>query len=152
MLWSNASVSAIILAAVFSRNSKVSKKRMVAANDLFFWCLRPQNRGGGSSYPGFVQNIKNPEIWPILGYFCLLWAGPAEQWCTPLYLPIHNFRHKLFFSWDALARKKGLGGFLPAKISPKPSKPLEFDLFWSIFVCSGVVLQNSAAHQRTCIV
>ena len=39
----------------------------------------------------------------------------------------------------------------PPELSPKPSKTLELGLFWSTFVCCGVVLQNSAAHQRTCI-
>ena len=30
----------------------------------------------------------NPGIRPILGNFCLLWDGTAEQGCTPVYLPI----------------------------------------------------------------
>ena len=44
-----------------------------------------------------------------------------------------------------------MGGFFPPELSPKPSKTLELGLFWGTFVCCGVVLQNSAAHQRTCI-
>ena len=67
---------------------KMSTKRgFFAENDLFFWFLRPQNRGGG---------------------------------------------------------------FLP-KICPKISKTLKFGLFWGIFASSGLVLQNSAAHQCTCL-
>ena len=68
---------------------KMSTKRgFFAGNDLFFWFLRPQNRGGGVLLP---------------------------------------------------------------KICPKISKTLNFGLFWGIFACSGVVLQNSAAHQCTCL-
>ena len=54
--------------------------------------------GGGGLLPEFLsKNIRNPEIWPFLGYFCLLWAGPAEQCCKPVYLPIEYFRQKLEF-------------------------------------------------------
>ena len=77
----------------------------------FIEFLRPQNRGGGVPPTRLLsKNIKNPEIWPILGYFCLLWAGPAEQCCTPVYLPIEDFRQKLPFCWDSLAPKYGWGG------------------------------------------
>ena len=31
------------------------------------------------------------------------------------------------------------------------SEALKFGLFWGIFACSGLVLQNSAAHQCTCL-
>ena len=85
---------------------KMSTKRgFFAGNDLFFWFLRPQNRGGGPPTQNLSKNIKNSEIWPILGYFCLLWAGPAEQCCTPVYLPIEDFRQKFQFSLDSLAPK-----------------------------------------------
>ena len=43
------------------------------------------------------------------------------------------------------------GGVLLPKICPKISKTLEFGLFWGIFASSGLVLQNSAAHQCTCL-
>ena len=69
-----------------------AKKGIFAGNDLFVWFLRPQNTGGGVlSTQLLSKGIKNPEMWPILGYFCLLWAGPAEQCCTPVYLPIEDF-------------------------------------------------------------
>ena len=62
--------------------------------------------GGMVVLPKFLsKNIKSPEIWRILGYFCLLWAGPAEQCCTPVYLPIKDFRQKIQFSLDSLALK-----------------------------------------------
>ena len=69
-----------------------------------------------------------------------------------MYLPIEDFRQKFQFSLGSLAPNKGMGGFFPLELSPKPSKTLEFGVFWSIFVCSGVVQQNSAAYQCTCIV
>ena len=43
------------------------------------------------------------------------------------------------------------GGVLLPKFCPKISKTLKFGLFWCIFACSGLVLQNSAAHQCTCL-
>ena len=46
--------------------------------------------------------------------------------------------------------KIGEGG-PPTRICPKISKTLKFGLFWGIFACSGLVLQNSAAHQCTCL-
>ena len=95
----------MILAAVFSKIQKVDKKGFFAGNDLFFWFLRPQNGGGGPPTRILFKIIKNPEIWPILGYFCLLWAGPAEQCCTPVCLPIEDFRQKFQFSLDSLAPK-----------------------------------------------
>ena len=95
----------------FPKFKKSAKGRFSRGNDLFFSFLRPQNRGGGVPPTRLLsKNIKNPEIWPILGYFCLLWAGPAEQCCTPVYLPIEDFRQKLPFCWDSLAPKYGWGG------------------------------------------
>ena len=49
----------------------------------FFGFYGPKIGGGGPPTRILSKKIKNPEIWPILGYFCLLWAGPAEQCCTP---------------------------------------------------------------------
>ena len=43
------------------------------------------------------------------------------------------------------------GGVLLPKICPKISKTLKFGLFWGIFASSGLVLQNSAAHQCACL-
>ena len=118
----------------------------------YFGFHGPEIGGGGSHTRTLSKNISTPEIWPILGYFCLLWAGPAEQRCTPVYLPIEDFRPKFQFSLFFSGPKIGMGRFLPPEDSPKPSETLEFGLFWSIFVCSGVVQQNSAAHRCTCIV
>ena len=47
--------------------------------------------------------------------------------------------------------KIGGGGFLLPGFCPKKSKNLKFGPFWGIFACSGLVLQNSAAHQCTCL-
>ena len=43
------------------------------------------------------------------------------------------------------------GGGRPTRILSKNIKTLKFGLFWGIFACSGLVLQNSAAHQGTCL-
>ena len=43
------------------------------------------------------------------------------------------------------------GGVLLPKMCPKISKTLKFGLFWGIFASSGLVLQNSAAHQCACL-
>ena len=60
-----------------------------ARKSPFLWILRPQNRDGGvPPTRALSQTIKNPGIWPILGYLCLLWGGTAEQCCTPGYLHI----------------------------------------------------------------
>ena len=45
---------------------------------------------------------------------------------------------------------RGGGGLLP-EFCPKISKTLKFGLFWGIFASSGLVLQNSVAHQCTCL-
>ena len=50
----------MILATVSPKIQKVSKKGILAPNDLFFLFLRPQKKGGGSSYPGFVQKNQKP--------------------------------------------------------------------------------------------
>ena len=43
------------------------------------------------------------------------------------------------------------GGVLLPEFCPKISKTLNIGLFWGIFACSELVLQNSAAHQCTCL-
>ena len=48
------------------------------------------------------------------------------------------------------APKIGGGVHLP-EFCPKKLKTLKFGLFWGIFARSGLVLQNSAAHQCTCL-
>ena len=103
-------ISPMILAAVFFPKFKKSEKRgfLREMTYLFGFC-GPKTEGGGPADRVLSKNIRNPEIWPILGYFCLLWAGPAEQCCTPVYLPIEDFRQKLPFSWDPLAPKCGWG-------------------------------------------
>ena len=54
----------------------------------------------------------------------------------------------LFFGFYSL--KIG-GGVLVPEFCPQISKTLKFGLFWGICACSGLVLQNSAAHQCTCL-
>ena len=43
------------------------------------------------------------------------------------------------------------GAILLPELCRKISNTLKFGLFWGIFACSGLVLQNSAAHQCTCL-
>ena len=43
------------------------------------------------------------------------------------------------------------GGVLLPKCCPKISEILKYGLFSGIFACSGLVLQNSAVHQCTCL-
>ena len=43
------------------------------------------------------------------------------------------------------------GGVLLPEFCPQIAKSLKFGLFWGIFASSGLVLQNSAAHQCTCL-
>ena len=84
-----------------------SPKRGFSREMTYFFLVStaPKIGGGGPPTQILSKNIKNPEIWPILGYFCLLWAGPAKQCCTPVYLPIEDFRQKFQFSLDSLAPK-----------------------------------------------
>ena len=89
----------------FHKIRKVSERRIFARNYLLFWFLRPHNRGGCPSTRGLSKNIKDLDIRPLLGYFCLLWAGPAEECCTAVYLPIEDFCQKLPFSLNSLAPK-----------------------------------------------
>ena len=127
----------MILATVFPQNSKVQQKGDFRAKwPIFFLASTAPKKGGGPPTRVLSKNIKNPEIWPILGYFGLLWAGPAKHCCTPVYLPIEDFRQKLPFSWDSLAPKYGWGGsshpsFLPNHQKPWNSAYFEyFGLLW----------------------
>ena len=90
----------------FFRKFKKSTKRGFSREMTYsfgFYC--PKIVGGGAPTRIVSKNIKNPEIWPILWYFCLLPAGPAEQCCTPVRLPMEDFRQKFQFSLESLAPK-----------------------------------------------
>ena len=89
----------------FPKFNKSAKRGFSREMTYFFGFYGPKIGGGGPPTRVLSKKIKNPEIWPILGYFCLLWAGPAEQCCTPVYLPIEDFRQKFQFSLDSLAPK-----------------------------------------------
>ena len=90
----------------FPKFKKSAKRGFSREMTYFFGFYGPKIRGGGAAPTRILsKNFKNPEIWLILGYFCLLWAGPAEQCCTPVYLPIEDFRQKFQFSLDSLASK-----------------------------------------------
>ena len=136
----------------FPKFKKSTKKGFSREMTYFFGFYGSKIGGGGSSYPNFVQCYQNPEIWPILGYFCLLLAGPAEGVLHTRVPAYRGFLTEIPIFFGFSGPKKGTGGFLPPELSSKPSKTLEFGLFWSIFVCSGVVQQNSAAHHCTGIV
>ena len=90
------------------------------------------------------KNIKNGVFSPALGWSCKTVLHTSVPACRGR-LP----KIPLFFRFSG--PKKGIGGFLPPELSFKPSKTLGFGLFWGIPFCSGVVLQNSAAHQCTCL-
>ena len=62
-----------------------------------------------------------------------------------------RFSREMTYFFDFYGPKIGGGGFLLPGFCPKISKTLKFGLFWGIFACSGLVLQNSAAHQCTCL-
>ena len=89
----------------FPKFKKSAKRGFSREMTYFFGFYGPKIRGGAAPTRILSKNFKNPEIWLILGYFCLLWAGPAEQCCTPVYLPIEDFRQKFQFSLDSLAPK-----------------------------------------------
>ena len=59
-------------------------------------------------------------------------------------------REMTYFIWVPWPQNRG-GGVLLPRFCPKISKTLKCGLFWGIFACSGLVLQNSAAHQCTCL-
>ena len=96
----------------------------------------------------------NPVVW-------LCDQEPVKTFQTPMILAA-------VFSPNSKSRQKGVfsremtyffgfygpkigGGVLLPEFCPKISKTLKFGLFWGIFACSGLVLQNSAAHQCTCL-
>ena len=62
-----------------------------------------------------------------------------------------RFSREMTYFFGFYGPKIGGGGFLLPGACPKISKTLKFGLFWGIFACSGLVLQNSAAHQCTCL-
>ena len=62
-----------------------------------------------------------------------------------------RFSREMTYFFDFYGPKIGGGGLLLPGSCPKISKTLKFGLFWGIFACSGLVLQNSAAHQCTCL-
>ena len=61
-----------------------------------------------------------------------------------------EFSQKVAYFFGFYSPKIGGGVLLPG-FCPKISQNLKFGLFWGIFACSGLVLQNSAAHQCTCL-
>ena len=139
------------LAAFFPKIQKVRKESFFAENDLFFWFLRPQIGGGGFLLPRFCPKIsktlKLGLFWGLFATSLLVLQKSAAHQCACLWGIFAIFAIFVGLSGP----KIGIGGFLPPQLSPEPSKPLEVSLFWSIFVWSGVVLQNSAAYQCTCL-
>ena len=89
----------------FPKFKKSAKRGFSREMTYFFGFYGPKIRGGAAPTRVLSKNFKNFEIWLILGYFCLLWACPAEQCCTPMYLPIEDFRQKFQFSLHSLAPK-----------------------------------------------
>ena len=87
---------------------------------------------------------------------CFLVAKPAPMILAAVFSQNSKSQQKADFRGKrptfvvSTAPKKG-GGFLLPGFCPKISKTLKFGLFWGIFACSGLVLQNSAAHQCTCL-
>ena len=140
--------SPMILGPVFSRESKTQKKGdFPEKKTYYFWFLRPQNGGGvllTRVCPKIRKIVKFGLFWGIFACSWLVLQNSVPA-CRGFLTEIALF---LIFS----CLKIRIGGFPPAERSLKRSKTLECGLFWSIFVSSGVVLQNSAAHQRTCIV
>ena len=62
-----------------------------------------------------------------------------------------GFSREINYSFGFYGPKIGGGGFLLPSFCPQISKALKVGLFWGICACSGLVLQNSAAHQCTCL-
>ena len=62
-----------------------------------------------------------------------------------------GFLREMTYSFGFYGPKIGGGGVLLPEFCPTISKTLKFGLFSGIFACSGLVLQNSAAHQCTCL-
>ena len=61
-----------------------------------------------------------------------------------------GFSQKMTYLLGFYGPKIG-GGVLLPEFSPKISKTLKFGLFWGIFACSRLVLQNSPVNQCTCL-
>ena len=61
-----------------------------------------------------------------------------------------GFSREMTYVFGFHGPKSGGGVLLPERC-PKISETLKFGLLWGIFACSGLVLQNSAAHQCTCL-
>ena len=62
-----------------------------------------------------------------------------------------GFSRDMTYSFGSSGTKIQGGGVLLPEFCPEISKTLKFGLFWGIFACSGLVVQNSAAHQCTCL-
>ena len=62
-----------------------------------------------------------------------------------------GFSREMTYFFGLYGPKIGGGGVHLPEFCPKKLKTLKFGLFWGIFACSGLVLQNSAAHQCTCL-
>ena len=108
----------------FLRKFKKSAKRGFSrAKTYFCHFYVPKVGGGGPPTRVLSINITNSEIWPSLRYFCLLWAGPAEQCCTPVYLPIEDFRQKFAFFPNFLVPKFGWRGISRPRFLPNHQKP-----------------------------
>ena len=89
----------------FPKFKKSTKRGFSREMTYFFGFYGTKIGRGGPPTRMLSKNIKNPENWPILGYFCLLGAGPAEQCCTPVHLPIEDFRQEFQFSLHSPAPK-----------------------------------------------
>ena len=79
---------AAVASGKFKKSAKGGCSQKLTYLSIFYG---PKIGGGVPPTRGLSKNIKNPDIWPILGYFRLQWAGPAEKCCTPVYLPIGPF-------------------------------------------------------------
>ena len=145
-------LSPMILAAVFLPKFKKSAKRGLSREMTYFFVSQAPKQGrGGVLLPGFCPKIsktlKFGLFWGISACSGLVLQNSAAHQCTCLQRIFDRIALSLGFSGPNVR----MGGIFPPELSPKPSKTLDLGLFWSTFVCCGVVLQNSAAHQRTCI-
>ena len=87
-----------------------------------FSSFRPQNRGGGSSYPSSVQKYQKPRYLAYFGVF-LLALGWSCRTVLHTSVPAHRgilTESPIFFGFSG--PEIGMGGFLPPELSPKPSK------------------------------
>ena len=110
----------------------------------------PKIRRRGPFYQIVVLKHQKPsnlaffgEFLPALGLSCRIvlhtsvsdYRGPLPE--VPLFFEVSG-------------RKIGVAGSFPPWFSSKASQTLEYGPLLRIFVCLGMVLQNSAAHQCTC--